>query len=101
MRVGSSVVELSEPAERARACSVLLRSLPEWFGLEASIEAYESQVKELPTLAVLDGDDALGFLAFTTHTASSACGFRPLEEILGLWPDNPCLVLVKKLDLCR
>ena len=28
----------------------------------------------------------------------AACGFRPLEEIHGLWSaDNPCLLLVKKL----
>ena len=26
-------------------------------------------------------------------------GFRPLEEIRGLWPDNPCLIMVKVLDL--
>ena len=26
-------------------------------------------------------------------------GFRPLEEIRGLWPGNPCLIMVKVLDL--
>ena len=26
-----------------------------------------------------------------------ACGFDPLEEIHGLWPGNPCLVMVKTL----
>jgi len=26
-------------------------------------------------------------------------GFRPLEEIHGLWPGNPCLIMVKVLDL--
>jgi GNAT superfamily N-acetyltransferase len=26
-------------------------------------------------------------------------GFTPLEEIQGLWPENPCLILVKALDL--
>jgi ribosomal protein S18 acetylase RimI-like enzyme len=25
-------------------------------------------------------------------------GFRPLEEIGGLWPGNPCLIMVKVLD---
>jgi ribosomal protein S18 acetylase RimI-like enzyme len=24
-------------------------------------------------------------------------GFRPLEEIHGLWPDNPCLIMIKSL----
>ena len=27
-----------------------------------------------------------------------AYGFSPLEEIHGLWPENPCLILVKTLD---
>ena len=26
-------------------------------------------------------------------------GFRPLEEIRDLWPGNPCLIMVKVLDL--
>ena len=27
-----------------------------------------------------------------------ALGFSPLEELQGLWPENPCLILVKTLD---
>ena len=34
----------------------------------------------------------------TTRIFYEACGFRPLEEIHGLWRDNPCLVFVKSLD---
>lgn len=26
-----------------------------------------------------------------------AMGFEPLQEITGLWPDNPCLIMVKTL----
>jgi GNAT superfamily N-acetyltransferase len=25
------------------------------------------------------------------------CGFRPLEELKGVWAENPCLLMVKKL----
>ncbi len=32
-----------------------------------------------------------------TRRFYEACGFVPLEEIHGLWPDNPCLVMVKHL----
>jgi hypothetical protein len=28
-------------------------------------------------------------------------GFRPLEEIHGLWPGNPCLIMVKVLQQPR
>ncbi|HEX5188939.1 MAG TPA: GNAT family N-acetyltransferase [Streptosporangiaceae bacterium] len=27
-------------------------------------------------------------------------GFEPLQEITGLWPENPCLIMVKTLALC-
>jgi GNAT superfamily N-acetyltransferase len=27
-------------------------------------------------------------------------GFEPLQEITGLWPENPCLIMVKTLTLC-
>jgi hypothetical protein len=27
-----------------------------------------------------------------------ALGFTPLEEFRSLWPENPCLLLVKSLD---
>jgi GNAT superfamily N-acetyltransferase len=33
-----------------------------------------------------------------TRSFYAAVGFRRLEEIVGLWPENPCLVLVKVLQ---
>jgi len=33
-----------------------------------------------------------------TRRFYAAMGFRPLEEITGLWPEHPCLVLVKALQ---
>jgi hypothetical protein len=32
-----------------------------------------------------------------TRRFYEASGFRPLEELHGLWPGNPCLLLVKRL----
>lgn len=32
-----------------------------------------------------------------TRLFYEACGFQPLEEIHGLWGDNPCLIMVKTL----
>ena len=32
-----------------------------------------------------------------TRRFYEACGFVPLEELHGLWPDNPCLLMVKRL----
>jgi GNAT superfamily N-acetyltransferase len=33
-----------------------------------------------------------------TRQFYTAVGFRPLEEIHGLWPDNPCLIMIKSLQ---
>lgn len=32
-----------------------------------------------------------------TRRFYEACGFRGLEELHDLWPDNPCLIMVKPL----
>jgi GNAT superfamily N-acetyltransferase len=46
------------------------------------------------TLGASDPDP--GYAA--TRAFYLARGFLPLEELEGVWPDNPCLVLVKALD---
>jgi ribosomal protein S18 acetylase RimI-like enzyme len=32
-----------------------------------------------------------------TRRFYAAVGFQPLEEIHGLWPENPCLIMIKRL----
>jgi GNAT superfamily N-acetyltransferase len=143
----------------------LLRSLPDWFGIEASIVEYVAQAHELPTylawpagasgpligeprpvgvllaarhfpesaevylmavepamhrqgvgyalIEALEADlvaDGVELLQVKTLGPSqldagyaqtrrfySRMGFRPLEETRDLWPDNPCLIMVKVL----
>jgi GNAT superfamily N-acetyltransferase len=145
----------------------LLRSLPDWFGIESAIAEYVVKAHELPTyLAWPAGGSAVhaqapqpvGVLLAARHFPESAeiylmavapamhrrgigqalvetleadliadgvellqvktlgpslpdtsydqtrrfylqMGFRPLEEIRDLWPGNPCLIMVKALDL--
>jgi len=56
----------------ASACIPLLRSLPDWFGLEEAILEYERQVEQLPTfLASADGSER-GFLTLKQHNEFSA-----------------------------
>ena len=144
----------------------LLRSLPDWFGVEAAIADYVIKAHELPTyLAWPAGESSarspqsqpVGVLLAARHFRESAeiyllavepamhrrgigralvaaleddliaddvemlevktlgpslpdasydktrqfygsMGFRPLEEIHNLWPDNPCLIMVKVLS---
>ena len=147
-----TVLEVEEPSERSRICEVVLRTLPEWFGIEEATAAYIRDVAELPTFAI--GDDAI--LSLKSHAPRAAevyvmgvrpelhgqglgaelldaaeeylrvrgveylqvktlgpshpdpgytrtrsfyeaRGFTPLEELHGLWEQNPCLLLVKRL----
>lgn len=34
----------------------------------------------------------------STRRFYEACGFQPLEELLDLWDDNPCLIMVRPLQ---
>ena len=139
------------------ACEAILRSLPDWFGIDEAIDAYVQDIASMRTLVACAGSQIVGFLAVnahnpytveihvmavdaghhraglgralvdeveriarmdgrrlvevktlgpshpSTHYAATrrfyeALGFIPVEEIDGLWPGNPCLIMVKVLD---
>jgi GNAT superfamily N-acetyltransferase len=150
-----------------QAVERLLRSLPEWFGIESSIVYYVASAAKLPTYLAWPAADqdaprtehhAVGALLAARHFPAAAeiylmavdravhrrgvgramvaaverdlardgvrllqvktlgpsdpdagyrqtllfypaMGFEPLEEITGLWPDNPSLIMVKTLAL--
>lgn len=56
----------SEVAER------ILRSLPDWFGIEESTVAYIDKSKELPMLVAYDGDTPIGFISVKKHSSYTA-----------------------------
>ncbi len=141
----------------AGACEAILRSLPEWFGIEEAISHIAEDVQRLPTLIAARGGQVLGFLSLQQHNAYTTeihvmavlrayhrcgigtalvrraeeagraagaeylevktlgpskpdehyagtrafymrCGFLPLEEFDGIWPADPCLIMVRKLQ---
>jgi coenzyme F420-0:L-glutamate ligase/coenzyme F420-1:gamma-L-glutamate ligase len=65
----TQVVELTDPAERSRVAEVVLRDLPEWFGIEEATAAYIEAAATLPTFAV---EPAAGFLCLKQHTPRAA-----------------------------
>ncbi len=54
------------------AVEIILRSLPEWFGIEESLAEYVEQAKTMPTLLAMEGDRAVGFLMISRHFPESA-----------------------------
>lgn len=68
-------------AGNSEVCEQILRSLPQWFGIEAALLDYCQNVAELPTFTAKDGPTPVGILAIKEHFPESAeiyvMGVRP------------------------
>lgn len=58
--------------ELGAECEVVLRSLPEWFGIESALQAYVNKLNCLPTYTVVAGERVVGFLSVERHFSESA-----------------------------
>ena len=66
------VYEIFEPDTKSRMCNEILRALPSWFGIEASIVDYVERVRLMPFFAAFDDDKEVGFVALKIHNAFTA-----------------------------
>lgn len=57
--------------EDVGACEAVLRSVPEWFGIEEANRAYTESLSRLPGAVVEDADGIVGFIALTEHDPRS------------------------------
>jgi 8-oxo-dGTP diphosphatase len=53
-------------------CIPIIRSLPEWFGIEEAILNYEREIEYLPTFLAKVDQRSVGFLSLKQHTACAA-----------------------------
>ena len=53
--------------DRARDCEAVLRSLPMWFGIEPALLMYARDSAAMPTFALSEGPDLVGFLTLREH----------------------------------
>ena len=53
-------------------CEAILRSLPEWFGMEPAIQQYVRDVQMLPTFTARGDGRTIGFLTIKRHSRASA-----------------------------
>jgi len=58
--------------EKADLCEPVLRSLPEWFGIEEANLHYLDAIDRLPTFLALNGNQVMGFLTILQHYPKSA-----------------------------
>ena len=56
------IIEINNPAEKSAVARTILEALTDWFGVEASREAYIRGAAEQPCFAAFEGDQPLGFL---------------------------------------
>jgi len=76
------IKEVFNSCDKSTICNDILRALPNWFGVEASIIDYVSQVRELPLYVAADGTKNIGFVAIKPHSPFTAeiCVMGILKE---------------------
>lgn len=66
---------------QAAVCEPILRSLPEWFGIEQATRQYIKDINGLPTFVALVDGQTVGFLTLKQHSTYAAeihvMGVRP------------------------
>lgn len=69
--------------EKAYLCEPIIRSLPEWFGLEESILEYITEIDRQPTWLAYEQEQVVGFISIKQHTSYAAELY-----VIGLLPDT-------------
>jgi ribosomal protein S18 acetylase RimI-like enzyme len=57
---------------QSAVCEPILRSLPDWFGIEESTAQYVRDIETMPTLIARADQQTVGFLTIHQHNAYSA-----------------------------
>ena len=77
-----AVREIFDMDAKSSICNEILRTLPNWFGIEASIVDYVEKVRIMPFYAALKYDKIIGFVALKIHNLFTAevCVMGVLQE---------------------
>lgn len=57
---------------KERVCEQIMRSLPEWFGIEVAIVQYVKDIERLPTFIAVKDSRSIGFLTIKKHNRFAA-----------------------------
>lgn len=58
--------------ETESVCLLILKSLPEWFGIQESFRQYGAEINQLPTFLAIESEQVVGFLSLKIHNPYSA-----------------------------
>lgn len=66
------IQEIVDSSIKSTICNDILRTLPNWFEVEASIADYVEKVRAMPFYAAFDDDKVIGFVALKIHNRYTA-----------------------------
>ena len=66
------IKEVTDKDSKSAVCNVILRALPNWFGIEASIIDYVNQVRDMPFFSAVVSGEPVGFAAIKEHNQYTA-----------------------------
>ncbi len=89
MSTSPTALELREREQADLAeCEAILRSLPDWFGIEESIQDYVADLQRMQTTVAVTGGAIVGFLTVNRRFKESAeiqvMGVQPGSHHLGI-----------------
>lgn len=61
------IQQVDESEQKSQICDMILRALPNWFGIESSIVDYVKEVQSFPFWTAFDGEKPIGFAALKKH----------------------------------
>ncbi|MEM7761314.1 MAG: GNAT family N-acetyltransferase [Cyanobacteria bacterium P01_A01_bin.40] len=59
-------------SQQSKICEPILRSLPQWFGIESALIQYIEDIEKLPTLIASVESKYVGFLSYKQHNEYAA-----------------------------
>jgi len=75
------IVIASPSLNMAAQCELILRSLPQWFGIESALAQYAKDIETMPTFLAKVQETVVGFLTVKQHNEYAAelyvMGIRP------------------------
>jgi XTP/dITP diphosphohydrolase len=81
-------IEYAHPRDKPRICENILRTLPDWFGIESALLQFVREAAELPMFVAVEATASVGFITLRQHGASAweihAIGVRPDHHRRGL-----------------
>jgi GNAT superfamily N-acetyltransferase len=108
------LIEINDQEQKSAICDLVLRALPNWFGIESAIIDYVKDVKDMPFLSAFISGEPVGFIALKDHNRYTAevhvMGILPGHHRQGigrkliLWCEDYCVargrefLTVKTLD---